>query len=354
MSTKQIESRKEDHIRICLEEPVDSVNRTGLSDFLLEYDALPEIDLDDVDLECEILGKKLSAPLMIGAITGGTDRAARINANLARAAEELGIGLCLGSQRAMIEDPGSAESFDVRKLCPSIPLVLGNMGAVQLKLGVTAEMINKGLSTLEMDGLLFHINPLQEAVQPEGDTQFKALSEKMGEVCSRLEFPCLVKEVGTGISPRTADKLAALPLDGVETAGMGGTSWTLVETFRSGDSAKGWAGRDLVSFGVSTARSIISCRRAFSDRLVIGSGGIRTGYDAAAAIALGADAVALAKPVLGAALESHESVKRILETIIQGLKLTMFGCGVQTTAELKRVRFLKIPAWATSLNNRLA
>jgi len=346
VSKEQIEGRKEDHIRICLEEPVDNINKTDLSDFLLEYDALPEVDLNDIDLGCEVLGKKLNAPILIGAITGGTKRASIINSNLALAAEKLGIGLCLGSQRAMIEAPDSAGSFDVRQHCPNIPLVIGNMGAVQLNLGVTPEKINEGVSGLGLDGVLLHINPLQEAIQPEGDTQFKGLSEKIGEMAERLDFPCLVKEVGMGISAKTARKLASLPLDGVETAGMGGTSWTLVEAFRSGESAKGIAGRDLASFGVTTARSIMACRKAFGDRLVIGSGGIRTGYDAAVALALGADAVAVARPVLRAALESDNAVVGVLEGIIEGLRVTMFGCGCTKLSDLRQVGFLEKPAWS--------
>ena len=346
MSEEAITHRKEDHIRICLEERVDGVNTTGLHEFRLEYDALPEVDLSDVDLSCEVLGKKLSAPLFIGAITGGTERAAKINANLAKAAEALGIGLCLGSQRAMIEAPDIAHSFDVKSRCPELPLVLGNLGAVQLNMGVTPKQVEAGAERLGLDGVVFHINPLQEAIQPEGDTCFKGLTQRLHDAVEAISLPCLVKEVGSGISARTADKLAKMPLAGVETAGLGGTSWTLVETYRAPGSTKAAAGEALASFGVPTAESILECRRAFDSRLGVASGGIRTGYEAAVELALGADAVATARPVLEAALESSKAVCEVLERVLEGLRVTMFGCGCTKPEELQRAPFARVPEWA--------
>jgi isopentenyl-diphosphate delta-isomerase len=346
-------SRKEDHIRICLDDRVEGEAPTGLDDFKLEYDALPELDLEEVALGCEMLGKPLKAPLLIGAITGGTERAETINRNLARAAGELGVGLCLGSQRAMIESPELACSFEVRTGGGGgrePPLVLGNIGAVQLNRGVTSEQIAKGLSRVGVDGVMFHINPLQEAIQPEGDTCFGGLTEKLAESVAELPFPCLVKEVGAGISAKTARKLAELPIDGVEAAGVGGTSWAMVESLRAGKSPRSEAGRQLASFGVPTARAVLECRKAMGKKLVVGSGGIRTGYQAAVALALGADAVALAKPLLEPALESAQAVVEALRVVIEGLRVVMFCCGCRTPRDLRDVGFLDGgPEWAHDL-----
>jgi isopentenyl-diphosphate delta-isomerase len=345
--------RKESHIEICLNPVVEGQKTTELDTFVLEYDALPDIDLDAVDLGCELLGKRLRAPVLIGAITGGTGRAATINRNLATAAAKLGVGLCLGSQRAMLEDERLSETFDVRKQRPDLPLVLGNLGAVQLNRGVTAAHIQAGVERLGLDGVIFHLNPLQEAIQPEGDTCFSGLSARLRAVVAELTFPCLVKEVGAGISRRTATKLAAMKLAGVEAAGVGGTSWAMVEAMRGADSVRAQAGRDLAGFGIPTARAVNFCRAAFPRRTVIASGGIRTGYQAAVALALGANGVALARPLLEPALLSATAVERALAGVIEGLRVTMFCCGCKKLDDLQSVRFVDGPAWADISGGRL-
>ncbi len=338
-SEGDIGSRKAEHIRICVEEDVESGISTGFEDIRLEYDALPDVDLDAIDLSVEFLGKRLAAPVLIGAITGGTRQAGQVNANLAQAAERLGIGLCLGSQRARVEDPDQAASYDIRSGHPGVPLVLGNMGAVQLNYGVTADRIQAGVDRLGLDGLIFHLNPLQEAIQPEGDTRFAGLAPKLAHAVETLSVPCLVKEVGAGISATTARKLAKMPLAGVEAAGVGGTSWAKVEAFRADDPVLEAVGRDLAGFGVPTAQAIRFCRQAFGpDRLVIGSGGIRTGLDAAKAIVLGSDVVALARPLVQAAVVSADAVVERLERVIYGLKVVMFCLGVRDVSELKEVQ----------------
>ncbi|MCD6498236.1 MAG: type 2 isopentenyl-diphosphate Delta-isomerase [Deltaproteobacteria bacterium] len=330
--------RKGDHIRICLDEDVSSGVPTGLDEYILEYDALPEVNLEDVDIGCSVLGKGLTAPILIGAITGGTSAAGQVNENLAAAAERLSIGMCLGSQRAMLEDASAAATYDVRRRYPEMPLVLGNLGAVQLNYGVSADTIRTGLDLVDVDGLIFHLNPLQEAIQPEGDTRFEGLTDRMAEVIPQLGLPVLVKEVGAGISTRTARKLAELPLAGVEVAGVGGTSWTKVEAFRAPGTTRAAVGHQLASFGVTTAESIVACRKAMPDRIVVGSGGIRTGYQIAVALALGADAVALARPLLSPAVESAERVVEAIQELILSLKVVMFGCGCRTIEDLKKVR----------------
>ncbi len=335
---RSIHSRKSEHIRICVEEDVESGVTTGLERFRLEYDALPEMDLDQVDTSLEFLGKRLHAPVLIGAITGGTAEAGKVNDNLAAAAERLGLGLCLGSQRAMIEEPGAAASYDVRSSHPGVPLVLGNMGAVQLNYGVTADRIQAGMDRLSLDGLIFHLNPLQEAIQPEGDTRFDGLADKLARAVETISRPCLVKEVGAGISRKTARKLASMPLAGIEAAGVGGTSWAKVEAFRAQDPVLAAVGRDLAGFGIPTAEAIQVCREEFGpQRVVIGSGGLRTGLDAAKAIALGADMVALARPLVQAAVESSDAVVQRLRRVIYGLKVVMFCLGARTLDDLRQV-----------------
>ena len=332
-----VSSRKDAHIDICLNEPViASGPAVGLGRYTLEYDAIPEIDLDDVDLSVTILGKKLKAPIIIGAMTGGSERAKAINQRLARAAARAGVGMALGSQRAMISDRSLTHTFEVRDVAPDLPLLIGNVGAVQLNYGVSAEDIAVAVEAVSADALNFHLNALQEAIQPEGDTRFSGLMTHLGRAVEALDIPCLVKEVGAGIGPRAAAKLARLPLAGVEVAGVGGTSWAKVESYRAPDnSPQRHAGRQLQGFGVSTAASIVACRQAFGKRLVVASGGIRHGMDVAVALALGADVAALARPLLEAAHESEAAADAALQSLIYQLRVICFCTGAENIAALR-------------------
>ncbi len=336
-----VTKRKDAHIDLCLNEDVGSQVAHGFDRHTLEYDALPELDLKDVDLSTTLLGKSLRAPILVGAMTGGTERARAINERLARAAARVGVGMCLGSQRAAIEQPELAKTFAVRDAAPDLPLLIGNIGAVQLNYGVEAVDIANAIEAVQADALNFHLNPLQEAVQPSGDTNFAGLAARLAEVIPVLPFPCLVKEVGHGISARTARKLAQLPLAGIEVAGVGGTSWARVESYRASGSPAAEIGQRLAGFGVPVADSIVACREALGDeRLVIGSGGVRTGLHAAIALALGADAVALARPLLVAAEESEDAVVAALETIIQELATVCFCTGARGVKELRTVKVI--------------
>lgn len=340
--TDAVAGRKDAHLRVCLEEDVGSGAATGLDRYRLEYDALPEQDLDRVDLTTTVLGKQLRAPVLIGAMTGGTEWAAELNGRLARAAARVGVGMGLGSQRAMIERPELTPTFAVREAAPDLPLLIGNVGAVQLNYGVTAPDLVRIVEATGADALTFHLNPLQEAVQPEGDTRFAGLHAKLAEVIPAAGVPCLTKEVGHGISRRAAAKLAQLPLAGVETAGVGGTSWARVESYRAeADTASAVIGRRLAGFGVPVDESIVACRAAFGDRLVVASGGIRTGYQAAVALALGADAVAFARPLLEAAAVSEDAVVQALETFIRELQVVCFCTGAPDARSLRDVGISK-------------
>lgn len=336
----ELERRKDHHLDIVLNEAVGSSGPAiGLGRYTLEYDALPELDLDEVDLTTELLGKTLRAPIVIGAMTGGTERAGDVNRRLARAAARVGVGMALGSQRAMIVKPELTPTFVVRDVAADLPLLFGNVGAVQLNYGVDAAAIQAAIDAVGADALNLHLNPLQEAVQPEGDTRFSGLEAKITRLAETLEVPVLLKEVGGGISSSTAAKIADLPVAGVETAGVGGTSWAKVESFRAPeDSPQAEVGRRLAGFGVPTAESIRACRRMLSDdRVVIGSGGVRTGMDVAVAIALGADAAAMAAPVLEAAMESEDAAVRVLETLIYELRVICFCTGARTPRDLREV-----------------
>ena len=228
-----LQQRKDEHLQVCLEENVESGITPGLAGYRLEYDALPEINLDDIDLSVELLGKKLAAPILIGSMTGGSDWAGELNHRIAKVAAKLGLGMALGSQRAMLKHPATTQSFAVRETAPDLPLLIGNIGAVQLNYGVTLNDLNHLVEAIKADGLYFHLNPLQEAIQPEGDTRFRNLLPQMQAAMEALPFPCLVKEVGAGISERTAQKLAKLPIAAVEASGVGGTSWARVEGYRA-------------------------------------------------------------------------------------------------------------------------
>jgi isopentenyl-diphosphate delta-isomerase len=340
-----VSTRKDHHLDVVLQKDVGSRGpATGLGRYTLEYDALPELDLADVALETELFGKALSAPLIVGAMTGGSERASAINARLARAAARVGLGMALGSQRAMVLRPELTPTFAVRREAPSLPLLFGNVGAVQLNYpvargGVDRDVVEAMVRAVDADALFFHLNPLQEAIQPEGDTKFAGLSSRLASVVAELPFPCLAKEVGSGISEKTAQKLRAAGLAGVEVAGTGGTSWAHVEAHRAAPtSVHAEVGVRLAGFGVPTAESLTIARRVFEGRVVIASGGIRTGMDVAVALAMGADAVALAAPLLGPAHESEDAVVRALESLLYELRVICFCTGAKDIAALRNVR----------------
>lgn len=344
-------ARKRAHLAICAQREVESGRPSGLADYALEYDALPEVDLAAVDLGVTLLGRRLSAPIVIGAMSGGTGEARRLNLRLAQAAARHGLGLALGSQRPMLEDPALAEDYALRRAVPDLPLLIGNIGAGQLvaqprEAGGPAPLDAAGLqrlvSAIGADALAIHLNPLQEAVQPEGQTRYRGLWRRLTELLPAVRAPVLIKEVGHGLSAVTAAKLASLPLAGVEVAGVGGTSWALVEALRlPAEHPRARLGRRLAGVGVPTAESIVACRRALGPtRVVLGAGGVRTGHDAAIALALGADAVAVARPLLRAALAGERELDEALALLLDELRVLMFCAGAEDLAALRRVRLL--------------
>ncbi|HVS12612.1 MAG TPA: type 2 isopentenyl-diphosphate Delta-isomerase [Thermoanaerobaculia bacterium] len=323
--------RKAEHIELALDRRMQAP-RPELDRLRFGHCALPEIDLDDVDLGCEFLGRRLAAPLLISCMTGGTGVAETINRRLAEAAERCGIALGVGSQRKALEDPETAKSFEVRRFAPSVPVV-GNLGAVQLNYGYGLAECRRAVEMVDADALALHLNPLQEAIQPEGQTRFAGLLPKIGEVVAGLGAPVIVKEIGNGLSLEVGRRLRAVGVEIVDTAGSGGTSWARIEASRADDLELGELFAD---WGVPTATSIRELA-AIAGLTVIGSGGLRTGLDAAKAIALGAHLAGMAYPFLQAATDSTDAVVARVERIVQELRIAMFCVGARTLDGLRGV-----------------
>lgn len=328
-------NRKDSHLSICLSEAIEYRSGGGFGELRFDHDALPEVDKAEVSLQSVLFGKNLAAPLLVGAMTGGTPRAGEINRRLSIAAEKTGVGFALGSQRPMIESPETWESFAVRRHAPGLRLLLGNIGAVQLNYGVDADAINGLITAVGCDVFNLHMNPLQEAIQPGGDTNFSGLLEKVRTVVPKISVPVVLKEVGAGISESTARKLVDIPIAGVETAGLGGTSWAAIESHRTDQKLQKTTGELFAQWGVPTAESVVVCRRVLPHLTLIASGGIRTGIDAAKAIALGADAVGLALPMLKAAERSIEDAVHEIERIAEELRTAMFLTGCRVVSDLR-------------------
>ena len=324
--------RKAEHLELARDEAVQE-KRRYFDEYRLEHRALPEIDLASVETEVEFLGCTLTAPLLISCMTGGTGEAVRINRDLARAAEETGVALGLGSQRKALEDPSQRASFQVRDLAPSVPL-LANLGAVQLNYGYGTAECRDAVEMVDADALVFHLNPLQEAIQPEGDTNFDSLLPKMSRVADELDVPVIVKEIGCGISAEQGRALAEAGIGIVDAAGHGGTSWARIEARRASDAPLGEVFGD---WGIPTPVAIEGLS-GVDELTVVGSGGLRTGVDMAKAIAIGADLTAMAKPFLEAAGEGPERVVEAIRRRIRELKIAMFCTGSRTIEELAEAR----------------
>ena len=323
--------RKAEHIRLALEERMQFASH-AFDRWVFDHEALPDLDFDTIDLSVDFIGKRLRAPLLLSCMTGGTEIAARINRNLAEAAESRGVALGVGSQRKALEDPARAASFEVREVAPSIPL-LANLGAVQLNYGYGVAECRRAVSMIGADALVLHLNPLQEAIQPEGQCDFAGLLPKMAEVAAQLTVPVIAKEVGSGLSEATGRRLAGAGIKILDTAGVGGTSWARIEAQRADDVE---TGELFAGWGIPTPESIRQLRR-IEGVTIIGSGGLRSGVDVAKALALGADLAGLAQPFLEAAMDSAERVGQRIDRIVRELKIAMFCLSARTVNDLKAV-----------------
>jgi len=327
--------RKLDHLLICIEQDVSTQGTsTGLERYRLRHCALPELNLRDIDLGSRFLGKHLKAPLLVSAMTGGTARAREINRSLARAAQAFGIAMGVGSQRTAIENQQQVSTYQVRDIAPDI-LLFANLGAVQLNYGYGLAECRQAVEMIEADALILHLNPLQEALQPHGNTDFSRLLHKIEAICCEIEVPVIVKEVGWGISASVARKLAGAGVAALDVAGSGGTSWSEVEKHRSRGGLLHRIAADFANWGIPTSQAIREIRDALPDLPLIGSGGIQSGPEAAVALALGADLVGLARPLLKAATVSAEAVQEQLEVLIEGLRIALFAAGIPDMASLK-------------------
>jgi isopentenyl-diphosphate delta-isomerase len=334
------QARKKEHLEICLDtESVSSHSSTGLDRYRFIHNALPELDLDEIDVGAKFLGRKLRAPIMISSMTGGFDLARKVNRNLAAAAQELGIAMGVGSQRVAIEEPAAADSFQVREVAPDV-LLLGNLGAVQLNYGYSTEQCRRAVAMIGADALILHLNVLQEALQPEGNRNFKGLTEKIATVCRELNVPVVVKEVGNGISVEAAKRLHGAGVAAIDIAGKGGTAWSAVEAQRATQQGKPYS-RTFTDWGIPTEEALVGVRAALPQVELVASGGIRSGLDIAKSIALGADMAALGQPLLAAALESSHEVVKFIGGIIHELKVAMLCSGAANLESLRQTPLVR-------------
>ncbi len=328
-----IDQRKADHIKINLEKDVRSALTTGLEKYRFTHEALPELDLERIDTSLSLFGKPLAAPMLISSMTGGTAEAETINLRLAEAAQEIKIAMGVGSQRAAIEHPEQAKTFQVRRAAPDI-LLFANLGAVQLNYGYGVDECRKAVDMIRADALILHFNPLQEAVQDAGDTNFANLSKKIEEVCKKIEVPVVAKEVGWGISERTGKILADCGVSAIDVAGAGGTSWSQVEMHRAPDEFTRALAATFVSWGIPTADSILNVKKAAPGMRIFASGGIKDGLDIAKCVALGATLGGMAGQFLKAAAVSTENVVEMMNLTKRQIEVTMFAAGAGTLESL--------------------
>jgi len=335
-----IDQRKADHIKINLEQDVRSALTSGLENYHFIHEALPEVDLNRLDTSLSLFAKKLSSPILISSMTGGTSEAETINLRLAEAAQECGVAMGVGSQRAAIEHPEQARTFQVRKVAKDI-LLFANLGAVQFNYGYGIDQCKQAVDMIEADALYLHLNPVQEAVQDAGDTNWIGIAKKIEEVCKKLEVPVIAKEVGWGISERTAKLLSDCGVQAIDVAGAGGTSWSQVEMHRAPDEFTRQLAATFVGWGIPTAESILNVKKATPNMTIFASGGIKDGLDIAKCIALGATLGGMAGNFLKAAAISTEKAVDMMRLTKRQIEVTMFACGVDKLEGLQVEKLIK-------------
>ena len=350
---KRTEGRKNDHLEICLKENVQSRRvTTGFEELNLVHKALPEINRRKINLSTKVLNHKFSAPLIVESMTGGTPRATKINAAMARAVEKLGLGMGVGSQRAAVEDPKVERTFRIARDEAPNAFIIANIGAPQLARGYGVKEARKAVEMLEADALAVHLNPLQEAIQPEGETSYVGVVDAIEKIVKGLDVPVIVKETGCGIAAAEAKQLEAIGVAAIDVAGAGGTSWAAVEYYRAKrqvDESRQRLGETFWDWGIPTAASLIEVTKRVRIP-VIASGGLRSGIDVAKALALGASLVGMAYPILGPAVHGAEGVEKKLQLVIEELRNTMFLVGADSVQNLKNVPVIvtgKTADWLT-------
>ncbi|HKS12597.1 MAG TPA: type 2 isopentenyl-diphosphate Delta-isomerase [Pseudomonas sp.] len=344
MKQSDLSRRKDDHLDIVLD-PHKAARQVdaGWEALRFEHCALPELDLDDIDLGCSLLGIPLRAPLLISSMTGGAQRAEAINRHLAEAAHELGIAMGVGSQRVSLQgghDQGL--TLALRRMAPGIPL-LANIGAAQLREAGGLDLARRAVDALEANGLIIHLNPLQEAVQPEGDRQWRGVLASIAQATRLLPVPVIVKEVGAGLSAGVAKALVDAGVQVIDVAGAGGTSWAAVEAERALSEDDRAVAMAFAGWGIPTATAVQAVRQALPAVTLIASGGVRDGVDAAKAIRLGADLVGQAAGVLDVATQSTEAVIAHFEVMLRQLRIACFCTGSRDLAALRQARLVPGP-----------
>jgi isopentenyl-diphosphate delta-isomerase len=330
-------NRKDQHLDVILSGLAAHGLAGGFDVVRFVHEALPDLDHAGIDLGADFLGHRLNAPLLISSMTGGPARAEAINARLAEAAQQLGIALAVGSQRAALEG-GDAPGLDMtlRRRAPDVP-ILANIGAAQLTRGFGLDAARRVLDMIAADALIVHLNPLQEACQPEGDRDWRGVGAALEALVKAIDAPVVVKETGAGISAATAKRLFAMGVAAVDVAGAGGSNWATVEGERAVDECDKAHAAAFADWGIPTARAIAEVRAACPDGVIIGSGGIHDGVEAAKAIRLGADLVGQATGVLSAAMVSTEAVVEHFQTVIRQLHTVCFCTGSASLTALRRV-----------------
>ncbi len=348
MAAKKTETRKAEHIRICLQEKAQAKNvSAGFENIRLVHRALPEVDRKDINFSTSFLNHKLNAPLIVGAMTGGTEEAIQINQNIAQTVEKLGLGMGLGSQRAAIENPSLEKTYSIARKAAPNAFLIANVGGVQLVHGYGIKQVRKVVEMIDADAVAIHLNALQEAVQPEGQTNFKGVLAKIAEVAGELDKPVIVKETGAGISAEDAKALKAAGVKAIDVGGVGGTSFAAVEYYR-GNTALGEAFWD---WGIPTTASIVEVAQS-AKLSVIASGGIRNGTDIAKALALGASLAGIIQPILETAVKSASETEQLLQGYLDELRNVMFLVGAQNPADLAKVPVVILGETAEWLKSR--
>jgi len=321
-------NRKLDHLQISINNDVESRDLTGKNEYSFIHNALPELNLKDITTETKIFNKKINLPLIISSMTGGVKEAQVINERLAEAAQVMNVAMAVGSQRALFEHPDILSTYDIRRKAPDI-LLFANLGAVQLNYGYTSDHCIKAVELIKADGLILHLNPFQELLQPEGDTNFAGLLKKIERVCKELSVPVVVKEVGWGISGVTAKKLIDAGVAAIDVAGFGGTSWAKIELNRNHNEVTRKIMEPFLNWGIPTMCSIEMVKSQNPTFPVFASGGIRDGLDMAKCIALGASVCGIARPLLIAANESTQKTISLIEILQAQLRTCMFLIGAE-------------------------
>ncbi len=349
---EQTGKRKADHIKICLEKKAQARKiTTGFEDIQLIHRALPEVDKEKIDLTTNFLGKKFNAPLIVGAMTGGTEEATQINASIAEAVENLHLGMGVGSQRAVIENKTLEKTFSIARKKAPTAFLIANIGGVQLVNGYGLKEVKKVLEMIDADAVAVHLNALQEAVQPEGQTNFQGVLTKIGELASGLDKPVIVKETGAGISAKDAKDLQEAGVKAIDIGGAGGTSFAAVEYYRTASKDGGFLGEAFWDWGIPTAISLIETLQSVK-LPVIACGGIRSGIDIVKALVLNASLAGVCQPVLQVAVKGADATERLLSCLIEEMLTAMFLVGAENLQLLAKTPLLVTGKTAEWLKTR--